>query len=47
MKILHTEASCGWGGQEIRIIVGPLSPGEYKFIGEYHEDTAKGVLVAK
>ena len=35
------------GGQEIRIIVGPLSPGEYKFIGEYHEDTAKGVLVAK
>ena len=20
MKILHTEASCGWGGQEIRIL---------------------------
>ena len=35
------------GGQEIRVIVGPLSPGEYKFVGEYHEDTAKGVLVAR
>ena len=20
MRILHTEASCGWGGQEIRIL---------------------------
>ena len=20
MKILHTEASCGWGGQEIRVL---------------------------
>ena len=20
MKIIHTEASCGWGGQEIRIL---------------------------
>ena len=35
------------GGQDIRIIVGPLSPGEYKFVGEYHEETAKGVLVVK
>ncbi len=34
-------------GQEIRITVGPLKAGEYKFVGEYHEDTAKGVLVAK
>ena len=35
------------GGQEIQMIVGPLDAGEYKFVGEYHEDTAVGVLVAK
>ena len=34
-------------GKEIRLNVGPLKPGEYKFVGEYHEKTAKGVLVAK
>ena len=27
--------------------VGPLKPGEYKFVGEFHEKTAKGVIVAK
>jgi hypothetical protein len=27
--------------------VGPLKPGRYEFIGEYHADTAKGVLVAE
>jgi hypothetical protein len=27
--------------------VGPLKPGEYKFIGEYNEKTAHGVVVAK
>jgi len=26
--------------------IGPLKPGRYKFIGEYHESTAKGVVVA-
>jgi hypothetical protein len=35
------------GGQEIRVLVGPLAAGEYKFAGEYNEKTAKGVLVAK
>ena len=35
------------GGDEIRVIVGPLAAGEYAFVGEYHEDTAKGVVVAK
>ena len=25
----------------------PLDPGKYPFIGEYHEDTAKGVIVAE
>ena len=26
---------------------GPLEPGEYRFFGDFHQDTAKGVLVAK
>ncbi len=29
------------------VYVGPLEPGEHKFIGEYHEKTAHGVVVAK
>ncbi|MDX1922700.1 MAG: cupredoxin domain-containing protein [Alphaproteobacteria bacterium] len=27
--------------------VGPLKPGVYKFFGEYHEDTAKGIITVK
>jgi plastocyanin len=26
---------------------GPLEPGQYPFVGEFHEATAKGVVVAK
>ena len=33
-------------GGKITVTVGPLKPGSYKFFGEYHEDTAKGTLVA-
>jgi plastocyanin len=29
------------------VFLGPLKPGEYPFVGEYHEQTAKGVVVAK
>ena len=29
------------------VFVGPLKAGEYKFVGEFHEATAKGVIVAK
>jgi hypothetical protein len=29
------------------VYVGPVKPGEYKFVGEFHEKTAKGVIVAK
>lgn len=29
------------------IYIGPLEPGTYPFIGEFHEDTAKGSIVAK
>ena len=27
--------------------VGPLQPGRYPFIGEYHEATAKGAVIAE
>jgi plastocyanin len=26
---------------------GPLEPGRYEFVGEFHEDTAKGVVIAE
>jgi plastocyanin len=35
------------GGTKVNIWVGPLKPGTYAFVGEYHEDTAKGKLIAK
>ena len=30
-----------------RVIIAPLKPGEYPFIGEFHMETAKGKIVAK
>jgi plastocyanin len=27
--------------------IGPLPPGRYPFVGEYHESTAKGVVIAE
>jgi plastocyanin len=35
------------GGGETPVFLGPLDKGEYKFFGDYHQDTAQGVLVAK
>jgi plastocyanin len=29
------------------VFVGPLSPGRYPFIGEFHEKTANGVIIAE
>jgi|SRR4051794_33806527 plastocyanin len=29
------------------IWIGPLKAGEYKFMGEYHDKTAQGVVVAR
>jgi hypothetical protein len=34
-------------GQTITVFLGPLAPGEYKFFGDFHQDTAQGVMVAK
>ncbi len=34
-------------GSTITVFLGPLEPGEYRFFGDFHQDTAQGVLVAK
>ena len=33
--------------QTITVFLGPLEPGEYKIFGDFHQDTARGVLIAK
>lgn len=33
-------------GGKITVSVGPLKPGTYRFVGEYHEDTATGTIIA-
>jgi plastocyanin len=35
------------GKSKAMIFVGPLKAGEYKFVGEYNQKTAQGVIVAK
>jgi len=35
------------GGSEIELTIKPLEPGSYEVYGEFHEDTAKGHIVAK
>ena len=34
-------------GETITVFLGPLDPGEYRFFGDFHQDTAQGVLVAQ
>jgi len=35
------------GKGQATILIGPLKPGTYKFVGEYHESTAQGQIIAK
>ena len=35
------------GRSKATIWIGPLKPGSYDFVGEYHEDTARGKIIAK
>jgi hypothetical protein len=35
------------GKSKAVVRIGPLKAGRYPFVGEYHEDTAKGVLIAE
>ena len=34
------------GKGKITVFVGPLKPGKYPFFGEFHMDTAQGLLIA-
>jgi high-affinity iron transporter len=34
-------------GQTITVFLGPLDPGRYAFFGDFHQDTAQGVLIAQ
>lgn len=34
-------------GQSVTVFLGPLEPGEYKFFDDFHQDTAKGVMIAQ
>ena len=34
-------------GAEVGIFIGPLSPGRYPFFGEFHEKTARGVVIVE
>jgi len=35
------------GGQKGIVRLRPLAPGRYNFMGEYHSDTAQGVVIAE
>lgn len=35
------------GNSRATLWIGPLKPGTYSFVGEYHEETAKGTLIIK
>jgi hypothetical protein len=35
------------GKGRITVYIGPLKPGKYPFFGEFHMDTAQGVLIAR
>jgi hypothetical protein len=35
------------GGQKGIVRLRPLPPGKYNFMGEYHSDTAQGVVIAE
>jgi hypothetical protein len=32
---------------KLPVFIGPLSPGRYPFYGDFHQDTAKGVIIAE
>lgn len=35
------------GNSKITLLIGPLTPGRYPFVGEYNEKTARGVVIAR
>lgn len=43
---LHIEKMMAGNGT-ISVFVGPLDPGSYGFVGEQHEDTARGTIIVR
>lgn len=35
------------GGAKATLLIGPLKPGRYPFVGEFNEATAKGVVIVE
>jgi hypothetical protein len=35
------------GNSTIKIVLAPLVPGEYKFFGDFHQETAQGKIIVK
>ncbi len=35
-----------FSGRKITLYIGPLSPGEYTYFGEYHPNSAQGKIIA-
>lgn len=35
------------GGGKVTVFIGPLKPGRYPFVGEFHMDTAQGTVIAE
>ncbi len=35
------------GKGKITLYIGPLKPGTYKYFGEFHQNTAQGVIIAE
>lgn len=34
-----------FGGRKITLYIGPLSPGTYQYLGEYHPNSARGKII--
>ena len=35
------------GNSTVNILLAPLSPGEYRFFGDFHQETAQGKIIVK
>lgn len=35
------------GGKKITLFIGPLKAGSYSFMGEFNQETAKGLIIAE
>ena len=35
------------GNSSIKIVLGPLAPGEYKFFGDFHQESAQGKIIVR